>query len=69
MRGSLQGMDAYCVRAFAEALEIIPYTLAENAGLNAIEIVTELRNMHATGKKYSGGWPVGVSAGAEWGYL
>ena len=42
------GMEAVCVKAFAEALEVIPYTLAENAGLNPIEIVTELRNKHAT---------------------
>lgn len=34
-------------RAFAEAVEVVPYTLAENAGLNPIEIVTELRNLHA----------------------
>ena len=26
------GVRAYCVRGFAEALEVIPYTLAENAG-------------------------------------
>lgn len=43
----LQGMESYCVRAFAEALEVVPYTLAENAGLNPIQIVTELRNLHA----------------------
>ncbi|KAF9613620.1 hypothetical protein IFM89_009446 [Coptis chinensis] len=28
----LHGMESYCVRSFAEALEVIPYTLAENAG-------------------------------------
>ncbi|KAA8524688.1 hypothetical protein F0562_011111 [Nyssa sinensis] len=27
----LQGMESYCVRSFAEALEVIPYLLAENA--------------------------------------
>lgn len=43
------------MRAFAEALEIIPYTLAENAGLNPIEIVTELRNHHASGRRHHGG--------------
>lgn len=37
------------MRAFAEALEVVPYTLAENAGLNPIQIVTELRNLHAEG--------------------
>ncbi len=47
-------MDSICVRAYAEALEIIPYTLAENAGLNPIMVVTELRNRHANGEKDSG---------------
>ena len=51
---TLTGMDAYCARAYAEALEVIPYTLAENAGLNPIQLVTELRNLHANGKKYHG---------------
>ena len=51
---TLTGMDSYCVRAFAEALEVIPYTLAENAGLDPIQMVTELRNLHATGHKYHG---------------
>ena len=46
----LVGADAYCFKAFAEALEVIPYTLAENAGLNPISTVTELRNRHAQGK-------------------
>lgn len=50
----LQGMESYCVRGFAEALEVVPYTLAENAGLNPIQIVTELRNLHANGAQYHG---------------
>lgn len=48
------GMDSYCIRAFAEALEVIPLTLAENAGLNPIAVVTELRNKHAQGFKTAG---------------
>ena len=48
----LVGADAYCFKAFAEALEVIPYTLAENAGLNPIATVTELRNRHAQGNYY-----------------
>lgn len=47
-------MESYCIRAFAEALEVIPYTLAENAGLNPIEMVTELRNRHAKGETSAG---------------
>ncbi|XP_057487538.1 T-complex protein 1 subunit delta [Actinidia eriantha] len=50
----LHGMESYCVRSFAEALEVIPYTLAENAGLNPIAIVTELRNRHAGGENNAG---------------
>ena len=36
------------------ALEVIPYTLAENAGMNPISIVTELRSEHAKGKVGAG---------------
>ena len=38
---TLTGMEAYCVRGFAEAMEVIPYTLAENAGLNPIAVVSD----------------------------
>lgn len=51
---TLKGMEAYCFQAYAEALEIIPTTLAENAGLNPIAIVTELRNRHALGERTAG---------------
>ena len=51
---TLTGMEQYCFRAFAEALEVVPFTLAENAGLNPIATVTELRNRHARGEKMSG---------------
>ncbi|KAH7291545.1 hypothetical protein KP509_29G021200 [Ceratopteris richardii] len=51
---TLYGMESYCVKAFAEALEVIPYTLAENAGLNPVLIVTELRNHHANGQANAG---------------
>ena len=33
---------------------MIPTTLAENAGLNAIKVVTELRHRHALGEKNAG---------------
>ncbi|RKP11387.1 chaperonin Cpn60/TCP-1 family [Piptocephalis cylindrospora] len=51
---TLTGMDARCAEAYAEALEVIPTTLAENAGLNPIYIVTELRNRHAKGEITAG---------------
>ncbi|CAD7702505.1 unnamed protein product [Ostreobium quekettii] len=51
---TLEGMEQYCVKGFAEALDIIPYTLAENAGLNPMEIMSELRTLHAQGKDQHG---------------
>ena len=48
------GMDSHCFRAYADALEVIPYTLAENAGLKPIEIVTELRKAHTEGNVGAG---------------
>ena len=51
---TLTGMEAYCVKEFAEALEVIPLTLAENAGLHPIAVVTELRQKHADGLKTAG---------------
>ena len=51
---TLAGIPAYCIRAYARALETAPYILAENAGLHPISIVTELRKRHAAGEKYAG---------------
>lgn len=51
---TLSGTDSYVVRHFGEALELIPYTLAENAGLDPILFVTELRNKHTQGCKFTG---------------
>lgn len=51
---TLSGTHSYCVKAFAEAMEVVPYTLAENAGLPAIQVVTELRNRHAAGETAAG---------------
>jgi len=48
------GVDGYCLQRYAEALEVIPYTLAENAALNPIEVVTELRKRHNAGEKNAG---------------
>lgn len=42
--------DTICFKAFADALEVVPVTLAENAGLNSIKVVTELRARHAKGE-------------------
>lgn len=50
----MPGADHYCFRAYADALEVIPSTLAENAGLNSIETVTELRAAAAAGGTAAG---------------
>jgi chaperonin GroEL (HSP60 family) len=43
------------VEAFADAVEIIPKTLAENAGLEAIDIIVDLRSTHEKAKgQYTG---------------
>jgi len=51
---TLTGKDAYCFAAFADAMEVIPYTLAENAGMKPIEVVTELRAEHSKGNAAMG---------------
>jgi thermosome len=40
------GREQLAVEAFADAVEIIPRTLAENAGLEPIDIIVELRSAH-----------------------
>ncbi|PGH17208.1 T-complex protein 1 subunit delta [Polytolypa hystricis UAMH7299] len=51
---TLTGSEAICWKAFADAMEVIPTTLAENAGLNSIKVVTDLRHRHAMGEKNAG---------------
>ncbi|CCK69499.1 chaperonin-containing T-complex subunit CCT4 KNAG_0C03950 [Huiozyma naganishii CBS 8797] len=51
---AMNGVEAYIWQEFAEALEIIPTTLAENAGLNSIKVVTELRSRHENGEVNEG---------------
>ena len=45
-----QGREQLAVREFANALEFIPLTLAENAGLDPIDILTELKAKHDEGQ-------------------
>jgi chaperonin GroEL (HSP60 family) len=42
------GREQLAVEAFADAMEVIPRTLAENAGLQPIDILVELRSKHDT---------------------
>ena len=51
---SYSGREQLAILAFADAMEIIPRTLAENAGLDPIDILVELRSAHEDGKQRSG---------------
>ena len=50
------GREQYAIEAFANALESIPKALAENAGLDAVDILTELRHKH----EQTDGWKYGL---------
>ncbi|TYG47738.1 hypothetical protein ES288_D11G364600v1 [Gossypium darwinii] len=43
------GLDLYAIAKFAESFELVPRTLAENAGLNPMDIISKLYEKHASG--------------------
>jgi len=47
---SVTGVEGWPFRAVADAMEVIPRTLAQNAGGNAMRVLTELRAKHANGE-------------------
>jgi thermosome len=51
---SLPGREQLAVQSFGEAVENVPLTLSENAGLDPIDILSELRARHAEGEKWAG---------------
>ncbi|MGC9346373.1 MAG: thermosome subunit beta, partial [Candidatus Bathyarchaeales archaeon] len=51
------GREQLAIEAFADAIEIVPRTLAENAGLESIDIIVELRAAH----EKTDGQPMGVN--------
>ncbi len=51
---SVGGREQLAIEKFADALEIIPRTLAENAGLDAIDIMMKLKAEHQKGNKHAG---------------
>jgi thermosome len=57
---TLPGREQLAVKAFAEALETIATTLTENAGLDPIDILSELRSRHEKGETWAG---IEVNAG------
>ena len=50
----LSGREQLAVQSFADAIEVIPVTLAENAGLDPIDILTDLKAHHDKGEKWAG---------------
>ena len=50
----LSGREQLAVNAFADSLEIIPRTLSENAGIDPIDTITELKSKHDKGETWSG---------------
>jgi len=57
---SVGGREQLAINAFADALEVIPRTLAENAGFDPIDSLVELRNKHDSGEQMAG---LNVSSG------
>jgi len=51
---SFSGREQLAVFKFAEAMEEIPLTLAENSGLDPVDMLVDLRSAHAKGKKEFG---------------
>ncbi|MFW9847035.1 MAG: thermosome subunit beta, partial [Candidatus Thorarchaeota archaeon] len=51
---TLTGREQYAVNAYADAMEALPTTLAENAGLDPIDMIVNLRNAHAAGNATHG---------------
>ncbi|TET65745.1 thermosome subunit [Candidatus Bathyarchaeota archaeon] len=52
--GTFPGREQLAIECFAEALETIPLTLTENAGLDPIDILSELRARHEKGEIWAG---------------
>ncbi|MFW9768289.1 MAG: thermosome subunit alpha [Candidatus Thorarchaeota archaeon] len=51
---TLEGREQYAVNAYADAVESLPNTLAENAGLDPIDVIVDLRKAHTEGKIHHG---------------
>jgi chaperonin GroEL (HSP60 family) len=51
---SIGGREQIAIDAFASALEVVPTALSENAGLDPIDVLIELRQAHKAGKTFAG---------------
>merc|ERR1711897_10587 len=48
---SIEGTRQYAYRAVADALEVIPRSLAHNCGSDVVRVMTDLRARHAVAKQ------------------
>ncbi|MHA1848550.1 MAG: thermosome subunit beta [Promethearchaeota archaeon] len=48
------GREQIAVDLYADVLEVIPMTLAENGGLDPVDVIVELRSKHKEGQKWAG---------------
>ena len=65
---AVEGVAQWPYRAIAEAMEVIPRTLIQNAGSSPIRVLTQLRAKHAeeagkTGAQGGGAWGIDGDAG------
>ncbi|WP_415379289.1 thermosome subunit beta [Halosimplex sp. TS25] len=51
---SVEGREQLAVEAFADSLELVPRVLAENAGLDSIDTLVDLRAAHEDGDEHAG---------------
>ncbi len=51
---SFDGREQLAIKKYAEALEIIPLTIAENAGMDPIDTMAKLRAKQSQGRKWTG---------------
>ncbi len=54
----LSGRERLAVSAFAEALEVVPTTLAENAGMDPIDAISDMQSRHEKGEMWIGIDPI-----------
>jgi len=60
---SIEGVQQWTYRGIANALEVIPRTLAQNCGAKVVKILTELRAKHASDPGQNSSWGIDGSKG------
>lgn len=60
---AIDGVMQWPYKALAVALEVIPRTLAQNCGSNAVRLITELRAKHSSGSAENRHWGIDGNTG------